>query len=66
MVDKQSTQDNQTLRDENTTGGTVKGRRLGPPVKICFLTAHMICAFQDVCQKHFRMYINTLSDTQQE
>lgn len=31
-----------TLSAEKTRGGTVKGRRFGPPVIICFLTVHII------------------------
>lgn len=33
----------QTFWAENTLGGTVKERRVGPPRKICFLTVHNIC-----------------------
>ena len=33
----------QTFSAENTREGAVKGRRLGPPRRICFLTVHMIC-----------------------
>lgn len=32
-----------TLSAEKTSGGTVKGRRRGPPVIRCFLTTHIIC-----------------------
>ena len=31
-----------TLRAEKTRGGTVKGKRFGPPAMICFLTVHII------------------------
>lgn len=33
----------QTFKQEKTRGGTVKGKRFGPPVNMCFLTVSMIC-----------------------
>lgn len=32
-----------TLREEKTSGGTVKIRRFDPPVNMCFLTVDIIC-----------------------
>lgn len=44
----------QTLREEKTRGGTVEGRRLGPPVMTCLLTVHMICNMQQKSIKQLK------------